>query len=273
MQLLTIMIVTYNDRAENLTNVLLEPKEFVKYIISHQITQPLKDSTNLVLETIKDRKDVIYSLINYSGVAANRNNALRYVKTGIALCSDDDVTYNKDAFEKIIEAFEKHPNADFITFKILTPNGKDFKKYPNKIVKHNLRTITATGTVEMAFRIDKIKKINLAFDEKFGPGSKIYPLGEDFIFIADAIKKHLKCYFFPISILVHPILSSGDMLDNETIYSRGAVFARTYGKLTYLIDFLFSLKKYPIYNKEIKFIKYLSLMLSGSKSFFEMVKK
>ncbi len=269
---LNVLIVTYNDRAYNLRNVLMEPTEFVRYVISHQITKPLNQSTKNVIEDIKKREDVIYSTISSKGVAKNRNNALQYVTDGIALCSDDDVTYFPDTFINIMNSFKNNPDADIITFKILKPDGKDFKRYPSRKIRHNLKSITATGTVEMAFRVKKIKEKNLKFDEKFGPGSDIYPLGEDFIFIADSIKNNLRCYFLPIPILIHPPVSSGDKLDANTIFSRGAVFARTYGKWSYFLDFLFAVKKYPLYRRELSFFKYLILMIRGSKNYFKNIR-
>ncbi len=268
MDKLYVIISTFNDRAQNLTNVLLEPKDFVTYIVSHQVTKSLNVKTENVIDWLNKREDVIYSKINSRGLSSNRNNALKFLKNGIGLFSDDDVTFYPDSFEKILEAFKINRDADILTFKIKTADEVDFKKYPSKIIKHNFKTIFRVGSVEIAFNVAKIKELGLRFDERFGVGTGLYDVGEEYIFLADAIKKGLKCYFVPIAILKHPLISTGDSLDRHIIFARGAVMARSYGKLAFFMDFLFSLKKYPIYKNKISFYRYLTLMFSGSKSFF-----
>ena len=269
METLYVIISTFNDRAENLINVLLEPENKIIYVISHQITKRLKKNTEYVIEKIKSRKDVIYSPISSTGLSNNRNNALKLISNGIVLCSDDDVKFYKDTFKNVIRSFTKYPQADIITFKIKTPCGKDFKHYPDNFLKHNFKTIFRVGSVEIAFRVKKIKDANLSFDEKFGVGSDKYQVGEEYIFLSDALKKRLNCYFLPIPILIHPLISTGDSLEEKIIYSRGAVLARTYDKFSYFMDFLFAIKKYPNFKKKIGFGKYLKLMIKGSKSYLK----
>ena len=56
------------------------------------------------------------------GVGLSRNTALMRATGDILLFADDDVVYNDDYEQKIIGAFKKHPDADFITFNLTSLN-------------------------------------------------------------------------------------------------------------------------------------------------------
>ncbi len=171
---------------------------------------------------------------------------------------DDDVILCKNIFDTVIKSFERNLSADFISFKILDLEGNDYKSYPKEKQWHTLRTLTGIGTTEMAFKSDLILKNNISFDESFGPGSDIYPIGEDFIFAMDLYKMKTKMLFLPIPIVKHPRDSTGGSLDQKVIFGRGAMFARVFGWKAFVVNILFSIKKYTSYRKKISFFSYLT---------------
>lgn len=262
---LYILISTIDNRAKNLLNMLIDEQEKVFYIISHQIMNPLDYQTKKVIARLKQRKDITYlPLKNVKGVAKNRNNSLAYIEGGIALISDDDVVFCPGFFEEVKHGFMDNLEADVITFKTLNLSGIEYRSYPNTMIKHNQRTITGIGCIEIAFRVNAVKKNNITFDENFGPGATKYPVGEDYIFMADILKKGLNAIFIPTAIVRHPDISTGLRFDKEIIYGRGAVFARVFSIKSVVIDVAYSLKKYKLYKHEVNFFVYLYLMLKGS---------
>jgi len=262
---LYILIATVDERISNLPNVLVSEQSGVFYVITHQVTSLLSKNILKTIRELRERKDVIYLLLDdIRGVGKNRNHSLAYVKDGIALICDDDIIFCDNFIENVKHSFVSNPTTDVITFKTLSLSGEDYRVYPDDMVKHTQKTITGVGSIEIAFKIDVIKKNGIRFDDEFGPGSFDYPIGEDYIFMSDVLKKGLKAIFMPIGIVKHPELSTGLRFDEKTIYGRGAVFARVFGFKSLVIDVWYSFRKYSLYKHELNFFSYLYHMLNGS---------
>ena len=105
------------------------------------------------------------------------------------MIADDDVVFCQNFIKNIKYSFVLNPKVDVITFKTLSLSGKDYREYPTDTVVHNQKSITGVGSIEIAFKIDVIKRNKIRFDDEFGPGSHEYPIGEDYIFMSDVLKK------------------------------------------------------------------------------------
>jgi glycosyltransferase involved in cell wall biosynthesis len=212
-----------------------------------------------------DIKNENIKLLTFSetGLSKARNRGLEYSSGDIIVVADDDLKYLENFTSIIEDAFQLHPEIDIITFQITTPEGKPYKKYKDSSFLHNIFSINKVSSVEIAFRKKKIAGI-ISFDENFGLGSK-YPLGEETIFLADAIKNGLKILYMPIPIVIHPKESSGKLYTEKKIIARGAKFKRIYGYYASIIAFLFAIKKYKEYNKQFSFIQYINLIFKGIK--------
>jgi hypothetical protein len=264
--IVNLLISTINNRILGLKNIVLNKPNII-YTISHQIIEKLSDDTEIYLKELKKNKQVIYSQINSKGVARNRNNALKHrVKGSICLLCDDDVIYFEDSYLKIIDVFKEEKSIDFLTFKIKTFKGKDYKTYKGKRFNHTLKSLSNIGIIDVAFREEVIEKYNLSFDERFGPCG-YYSIGEDFIFMTDAIKKKAFIQYRPIDIVQHEDIGTGQILRDDIIFGRGAMFARVFGLLSFPLNIYFSVKNLKKYNKKYTFIKYNQLLLSGSIDF------
>lgn len=271
---LFVLISTIDSRILNLKDILQSYDENIHYIISHQITAKVDQNILNFIDDLIGRKDVQYSTLEGKGVAINRNNTLKFIEpSSLCLILDDDILICQNAFENIIKAFHDNIDADFISLKILDLKGSDYKSYPKEKQWHTLRTLTGIGTTEIAFRSDMIFKNNILFDERFGPGSDIYPIGEDFIFAMDLYKMKTKMLFLPIPIVKHPRDSTGGSLDQKVILGRGAMFARVFGWKAFMINILFGIKKHSTYSKERSFFSYLSLLTKGTIDYFRSTKK
>ncbi len=267
---LFILISTLDDRVINLENIIQVPNPTITYIISHQINKNLNTKVVDYIDKLIERKDIIYLVLNNKGVAKNRNNILNNIKaSSLCLILDDDVLLRPNTYQDVITAFQDNPTAEFISFKILNLDGSDYKTYPKTKQWHTLQTLTGIGTTEIAFRSDCILQHNIKFDERFGPGADKYPLGEDFIFVMDLYYKKLRMLFLPISIVKHPLNSTGANLDKEIIFSRGAVFARIFGKKAYFLDIFFTIKHKKMYQNRYSMFTYFKLMILGSYNFLK----
>ncbi|WP_456389768.1 hypothetical protein, partial [Profundibacter sp.] len=101
-----------------------------------------------------------------------------------------------------------------------------------RAAKHDLRTANS-GRIcapELMVRVGAIRGANIAFDPEFGLGAK-FGLGEEFIFITDALKAGLKGVGFPIVTGAHPDESTGnDWQDPALMRARAAMLARVFGR-------------------------------------------
>jgi len=260
MKQINLLISTIDNRILGLKKVIKD--ETVIYTVSHQVTSDLSEETLIYIEELQKKSYVIYSQIHSKGVAKNRNNALKHrVKGSICLLCDDDVVYFEDSFEKLRDAF-KNGSLEFLTFKIKTFGGKDYKKYRDYEFTQSLRTLSSIGIVDVAFSEEVIEKYILEFDERFGPGG-YYAIGEDFIFMSDAYKKGASIIYKPLEIVQHEELGTGTTLEDKIIFGRGAMFARVFGVTSAAVNIFFAIKQYKRYKTVYSFLQYWKLLNQG----------
>lgn len=247
-----LLISTINDN-------LLDKKKNISY--PHLIINQL-----INIENSQYKQDNIFSY-KERGLSKSRNRAIEHCSSDIALICDDDVIYLKDIENIITTAFNNNPKADIITFQFLKDEKNLYKKnYKKEKFWHDIYSLARVSSVEIAFRVNKIKSKNIKYDEHFGLGSA-FPTGEEYIFLTDALKNDLKILYLPIPILIHPDESSGGQFVNNPllIESKGALFYRIFGVKSYFITFLFALKKYKAAN--ITLVQFYKLMFQGIKKY------
>lgn len=166
-----------------------------------------------------------------TGLPQSRNVALENAKEAICLIADDDVTYVKDYKQIILSAFEKNSKADIITFKMNDIDGDFFRDYQD-ITKHDEQTIHTVNSVVIAFRLESVKE-KVSFNPYFGLGAK-FQVGNEYVFLRNALKAGLSIYFEPKVILSHPKFSSGqDAASDRIIYGRSALYYKYHGLRAY----------------------------------------
>jgi hypothetical protein len=103
------------------------------------------------------------------------------------------------------------------------------KNYPSRAHKLKLTNSAKAATYEMMIRVADIKKAGVKFDENFGAGVANY-LGDEYIFIADALRSGLTGSFQPIVIAMHPSESSGSLRNTAgDRVARAKIFSRVFG--------------------------------------------
>lgn len=244
LMVVNVLISTIDAGIEKVRDVLLPYREDVKYLVSHQFQDNQFNYTPIELI----RKDVFVSHIPGKGVTKSRNNAIHLAEGEIGLFSDDDVIYTNQYFDNIINTFRENPELDVAIFKINTPEGEpEYKKYPKSELKL-YKLPFSVSTVEIAFRIEKIKRNNLFFDERFGAGQQLIIGSDESIFILDCMKKGLSVRFYPKYIVNHPFESTSKlipMFNEKKVSVHGAFDARKNGWISIPKAFLGTIKLTP----------------------------
>jgi GT2 family glycosyltransferase len=191
------------------------------------------------------------------GVAKSRNAAIDRASGKYLLFADDDVTFSEADITSAIQYFESNPEVSILLTRANDPQGNARKDYVDKETPIKLTNSARAATYEMLIRVDAIREKKVRFDEDFGAGVSNY-LGDEYIFIADALRAGLAGVHLPITVAVHPVESSGSKWGTtEDLQARSKVFTRVFGWKApiYRAAFLFKTKNpWPGFMKAIRFI-------------------
>ena len=207
------------------------------------------------------------------GLSKSRNLAIRNATKKICLITDDDVVYFPNFDKEIITAYNQKPNASIITFNhqregLNKPQNNSLTEY-----NHSMKSIWEVCSIEISFRLKDIKDSNICFDENFGLGS-YFETAEEYLFLRDAIKLRLKVLFYPLIIVIHPLLCSGQYQgDDKLVFARAALFYKIKANLVYV--WLFKYMFFLIRNNYIKWgecVEKYKMGMSGISKYKEVVK-
>jgi len=226
---INILIATIDQGLEKITDILLAEQEGVSYIVSHQVN----DEKYRPIPPALKRQDVVVAQLSGRGIARNRNNALDLAGGDVALLADDDVRFTPENMEVIRETFAGDDSLDVACFKISTPAGEEeYKDYATEEFVLNKTNGHYISSLEIAFRLDKIKKKGICFDERFGLGSGLIQYGEEAVFIHDCIRAGLVVRYIPRYVVEHPFMSMTKDMEEygpaKNIF-KGGYDARRYG--------------------------------------------
>lgn len=260
---LEILICTYNDRIARAAEVLLPEQEKIKYLISYQLFDYERSPNDeLVLDTLSKRSDVRVVTTFSKGLSRNRNSALENATGDVLLISDDDAKYSSPQLDKILRVFDSSPS-DIITFKIVTPDEGDYKRYSNTAFQHNKFSVLRVSSLEIAIRRQEIVKRHLIFDEQFGLGAQ-YPACEEAVFLASALEAGMQVSYEPVAMVVHPRESSGrSWSSDDSVKVRGALFKRIFGYAGLPLLAAFALKQFPGYSHNYSLFRFLRLSITS----------
>lgn len=176
------------------------------------------------------------------GVAKSRNAALKYASGKYLIFGDDDITFDENGITKLVQYFEENLECAILMAQTSDETGALRKSYPAKAHKLTRVNSAKAATYEMMVRVEAINSAGIQFDEKFGAGVDNF-LGDEYIFIADALKKGLHGMYLPIRVAIHPKESSGSTWGTESdLRARAAVFSRVFGATAPLFRALFLMK-------------------------------
>jgi glycosyltransferase involved in cell wall biosynthesis len=176
------------------------------------------------------------------GVAKSRNAVIENTTTEYLLFGDDDIEFKEESINSAITYLESNPDISILLLQAVDETGTLRKPYPKQAHSLKLTNSAKAATYEMIIRVSDIKKASIRFDENFGAGAENY-LGDEYIFIADALRAGLKGYFLPIVIATHPTDSSGSFHNTkQDAIVRSRIFSRVFGIWAPIMRLLFILK-------------------------------
>ena len=227
--IINILISTIDEGLERVQEMLLDPLEDVRYIVSHQITADRYRTVPAGLQ----RPDVILTQLEGKGLSRNRNNVLAIAKGEVCLLADDDVRYRPENLQVLREVFRADQSLDVACFKIATPPGEgEYKDYASEAYLLNGKNGHYISSLEIAFRLDAVKRKGISFDERFGLGSDLIQYGEEAVFIHDCLRSGLVVKYIPRYVVEHSVLSATKAMDDYTTPKnifKGGYDARRYG--------------------------------------------
>lgn len=163
------------------------------------------------------------------GVAKSRNAALERASGEFLLFGDDDIKFIETGVMQALKYFAEHPECAIILSQAIDESGEFRKNYFGEVTPLKLTNSARAATYEMLVRVDAIREKKIRFDEAFGAGAANY-LGDEYIFIADALKAGLEGVHLPVKIAVHPRESSGSRWGSDAdLSARAMVFRRVFG--------------------------------------------
>lgn len=150
-----------------------------------------KVGTDLLIINQCDRDDYMEQIVDghlwrmisttERGLSKSRNMAIKNARGEICLLADDDEEFKPDTWTDVAQVFDSIPEAAAVVFNVDRINNYYKKKYYTITQIKEAPSYRGYGSVQMAFRLDFIKKNNIQFNEKFGSGTE-WGGGEEILF-------------------------------------------------------------------------------------------
>lgn len=195
---------------------------------------------------------------NDYGLSKSRNLALKHCKTKFAVIADDDVQYFPNCLTTYKEAIEQYSDFAILLFKSVYECNDERKKYPiaeceiTLPLKHY-----KPSSIEFMLNLSILNTSKLQFNPRFGLGAR-YKLGEEEVFLIDALKEKFKAIFIPLAVVKHPRLSSGSKKSNfNYLETQLIIHYLNHGTYTYLWLFKYT---FYIWRKKLQSEPLFSLM-------------
>jgi len=169
------------------------------------------------------------------GLSKSRNLAIANASKKIGLIADDDLLYMEGFDQKIIQGFNRFPDAAIVKFNMVSFEGVPFRKYP-KEPTGNLSALQRlnSSSCEMALSIKALRQSGKRFDTRFGLGS-MFPLGEEPVLINELHHAGYRVAHNPEVIVSHKMFADSDNIPQAENYRiRGAYLSKIFGKKFWL---------------------------------------
>jgi glycosyltransferase involved in cell wall biosynthesis len=249
---ITVAIATLGDRLKNLSLSMLPETQGVDY---HVFVQGAPDDMDLA--GALNRPDITLTAPKGRGVAKSRNAAIEMAKGDIIIFADDDLILHTQNYDALRALFRDTPDLDFVCAQLRDETGHPFKSYSLDGTKATRFNTAKVGTPEMAIRTKAIRAAQVFFDPDFGAGSPNW-LGDEYIFLCDALGAGLRGQHSALSLATHPTLSSGQDNSPESFDVREAVLRRALGAFSWPFRCAFAWrhrKRFPDWSSFWRFVR------------------
>lgn len=205
-------------------------------------------------------KAKMYS-VKERGLTKSRNMAISKSCGDICLLCDDDEVFEEDYEEKILDVYEKNPQADVVIFNMSNrPHslGETQKqlKFPE---------IMKVSSWQISFRKKSLEEKNVRFDELLGAGTG-NGAEEELKFLSDCLKNGLKIYYVPknIASVAQEQSTWFSGFDKRFFENRGATTRYILGfPMAFIYGIYYVIRKRKIYRKDISSFSAMCGILKG----------
>lgn len=183
------------------------------------------------------------------GLTKSRNLAISMSDADICLLCDDDEKFVPDYEKKILDAYERLPQADVIIFRMCDRPSA----FPNQIMRLKFPKTMHVSSWQISFRRERLLAAEVKFDELMGAGTG-NGAEEELKFMTDCQKAGLQIYYVPeeIASVAQAESTWFEGFNEQFFYNRGATtryilkfpLAAAYGVF-------YVLKKKPMYEGQI----------------------
>lgn len=218
-----ILISSYGNRIYDID--LTPANNGISMLIVHQITPfVVYDYSRFNLLNVK----LIIS--RTKGISASRNVALENASADIVMLADDDLLFDCDGIQSVVNFFHEYDYVDVVVAKLKTKNHSSFRDYSRYLNKSKIKGSFEACSCELFFRAKSIR--GLYFDSHFGVGSK-YPGFEENLFLHQLYKRGQQFFFVDHFVAIHNgDTHTGLRRDKDYMIAYGAymriVFPRTF---------------------------------------------
>ncbi len=197
------------------------------------------------------------------GVGLSRNMALDTATHELIHFGDDDIVYDEGYSQRIVDEFDKHPEADVLLFNVQAQPGRE--TYRNEdYARITWRNYGRYPAYAIAARRDKIIKAGVRYSLLFGGGAE-FMNGEDSLFLHDCLKAGLCMYRTPVS-LGHEEVGESTWFKGYTdrfFFDRGVLYHFLYGNFAKILGFRYLFKNKDVMCKDMGLVKSYKLLAKG----------
>ena len=260
-----------------LSTMNLKNEEGVKKLVNKMNIKTGVVVINQINKNIKKFDYIDNNIRSYSfyekGSSISRNRALENANGDILILADDDVKYEDDYEKTIKKAYEKYKDADIIAFYVESLNKKrKIKKQRNH--KVNFLTSLKIQSSQITLKKESIENANIKFDEDFGSGCS-FKVGEESIFLYEALRKKLKIYFVnrKIGVVTQKQSKWFSGYNKDFFINQGTIFYRLSKKYYKLLILQYALRKRKLYKENLKMLETIKIMFKGAKKYKDYVQE
>ncbi len=158
-----------------------------------------------LVNAYRDLYPILHLRTKRVGASAARNEGLRHSFSGVVAFPDDDCRYPPDLLEKVARFFDRHPEIDGLTGRLVDGQGQssilDFDLDPGPLDAINIWTRSIEAT--MFLRGKSARRFR--FDETLGRGSgTAWESGEGTDYLLQLLSEGASLYYDSSLSVIHP---------------------------------------------------------------------
>lgn len=224
----TLAVSTMGVRAERLH--LPEARAGMDYLVLVQA--PVSPA---ITTRFAGRSDVRVVILDTLGLSKSRNAALKQAEGDLIVFCDDDLALEVDGIAALARVFEGDPDLALAAGWRGKGSGEVMAGRRARTERLTLFNSGRICAPELMVRRAAFGPNEVQFDTEFGLGAR-HGLGEEYVFVTDALKAGLKGMSLPIVTGQHDDISTGgDWDDPALMRGRQQVLVRVFGPWVWAI--------------------------------------